>query len=317
MTRHLLVAAALAAIVSSPAVAADPARPLAGQTITIVEPFGRDSITDKTLRLLAPGMEKALGAKIAIAYQRSPVGTEAYQRVAKAKPDGTTLLVIADATRLFHENLAGAKDKLEALTPVAKLTDGISLALVTRAGSPLPDYKTLFLKMRDEKLRPTLSLTDAASPAGVFAAILEDDTSGRFGPRQFQVDRETIDDLEAGKVDLAILPTPILLDRARKLRGLLTSGARRHPALPDVPTFVEESHKRKLSFTIAVGLYGPAGMPPAMVAALHAAAKDAAAAPAAKSGANAAGLPVVVNDAAILREAMARTRRVISDLLAP
>jgi hypothetical protein len=36
-----------------------------------------------------------------------------------------------------------------------------------------------------------------------------------------------------------------------------------------------------------------------------------------KSGANAAGLPVVVNDAAVLREAMARTRRVISDLLAP
>ncbi|MBL8704792.1 MAG: hypothetical protein JNM30_08115 [Rhodospirillales bacterium] len=317
MIHQLLAAAALAAIVAAPTGAMAQARPLAGQTVTIVEPFGRDSITDKTLRLLAPGMEKALGAKIVVAYQRSPVGTEAYQRVAKAKPDGTTLLVIADATRLFHENLAGAKDKLEALTPVAKLTDGVSLALVTRANGPLPDYKTLFLKMRDDKLRPTLSLTDSASPAGVFAAILEDDTSGRFGARQFQVDRETIDDLEAGKVDLAILPTPILLDRARKLRGLLTSGARRHPALPDVPTFVEESHKRKLSFTIAVGLYGPAGMPPTVVAALHAAAKDAAAAPAVKTGANAAGLPVVVNDATVLREAMARTRRVISDLLAP
>ena len=117
MTRRFIAAAALAVLLASPLVvaparAADPAKPLAGQTITIVEPFGRDSITDKTLRLLAPGMEKALGAKIAVAYQRSPVGTEAYQRVAKAKPDGTTLLVIADATRLFHENLAGSKDKL-------------------------------------------------------------------------------------------------------------------------------------------------------------------------------------------------------------
>lgn len=322
MTRRFIAAAALAVLLASPLVvaparAADPAKPLAGQTITVVEPFGRDSITDKTLRLLAPGMEKALGAKIVVAYQRSPVGTEAYQRVAKAKPDGTTLLVIADATRLFHENLAGAKDKLEALTPVAKLTDGISLALVTRSNGPVPDYKTLFLKMRDQKLRPTLSLTDAASPAGVFAAILEDDTSGRFGQRQFQVDRESIDDLEAGTVDLAVLPTPILLDRKRKLRGLLTSGARRHPALPDVPTFVEESQKRKLAFTIAVGLFGPAGMPPDVVAALHAAAKQAAAASAVKSAASASGLPVAVNDAAVLREAMARTHRVISDLLAP
>lgn len=312
-----MLAAALAVALAWPTGVLAQSRPLAGQTITIVEPFGRDSVTDKTLRLLAPGMEKALGAKIAIAYQRSPVGSEAYQRVSKAKPDGTTLLVIADATRLFHENLTGAKDKLEALTPVAKLTDGISLALVTRAGGPIADYKSLFLKMRDQKLRPTLSLTDAASPAGVFAAILEDDTSGRFGPRQFQVDRESIDDLEAGKVDLAILPTPILLDRNRKLRGLLTSGARRHPALPDVPTFVEESQKRKLAFTIAVGLFGPAGLPPDVVAALFDAAKQAAAAAPAKSAATAAGLPVAVNDSAVLREAMARTHRVISDLLAP
>ena len=312
-----LLAVAFAAVLAWPTGAMAQARPLAGQTITIVEPFGRDSITDKTIRLLSPGMEKALGAKIAIAYQRSPVGTEAYHRVAGSKPDGTTLLVISDATRLFHEHLTGAKDKLETLTPVAKLTDGVSLALVARANGPYPDYKSLYLKMRDNKLRPTLSLTDAASPAGVFAAILEDDTSGRFGRRQFQVDRETIDDLEAGTVDLAILPTPILLDRNRKLRGLLTSGARQHPTLPNVPAFVDISLKRKLSFTIAVGLFGPADLPPAVVAALHAAAQEAAAAPTVKSGAAAAGLPVTVNDASVLRAAMARTHRVIRDLLAP
>ena len=99
MIRRLLLAALAAALFVSTATAAiAQTRPLAGQTITVVEPFGRDSVTDKTLRLLAPGMEKALGAKVAIAYVRSPVGTEAFQRVAKAKPDGTTLLVITDAT---------------------------------------------------------------------------------------------------------------------------------------------------------------------------------------------------------------------------
>lgn len=318
MIRRLLLAALGATLIVSAAEAAvAQTKPLAGQTVTVVEPFGRDSVTDKTLRLLAPGLEKALGAKVAIAYVRSPVGTEAFLRVAKAKPDGTTLLVIADATRLFHEHLAGSKDLLANLTPVAKLTDGISLSLVTRAGNAVTDYQTLYLQMKDNARRPTLSLTDAASPAGVFAAILEDDVSGRFGPRQFQVDHETLVDLEAGKVEFAILPTPILLDRKHKLKGLLTSGARRNPSLPDVPTFVEVSLKRKLSFTIAVGLFAPPGTPPAIVAALHDAARDAAAAPSVKNAANAAGLPVAVNNAVVLVEAMTRTHRVIRDLLAP
>jgi len=316
MTRRAATLFAVLAL-AWPATAAEPPRPLAGKTVVVVEPSGRDSLTDRTIRLLAPGMEKALGAKIEILYRRSPVGTEAYRQVAAAKPDGLTLLVIADATRLFHEHLAGSKEKLEALTPVAKLTDGVSLALVTRAGGPLPDYQTLFTRMRDGKLRPSMSLNDAASPAGVFAAILEDDVGSRFGQRQFQVDQETADDLEAGTVDLGILPTPILLDPKRKLRGLLTSGARQHPSLPQVPTFAETTLKRKLSFTIAVGLFGPPGLPKPVVDALHHAAKEASGAPAVKAAAKTVALPVTINDATVLRAAMARTHRVIRDLLAP
>lgn len=297
--------------------AADPAKPLAGQTVTILEPFGRDSVSDLTLRLLKPGLEQSLGAKVVPEFVRSPEGTAAFERVAKAKPDGLTLLVMTDATRLFYEALSGSKEKLESLTPVAKLTDGVSLALVTAAASPITDYKTLFKQMREAKRRPTIALYSASSPAGVFAAILEDDIGNRFGARSFLVDHEIVEAVQGRKVEVAILPSLVLLNKKYQLRGLLTSGARRNAALPDVPTLVDEAEKRKLSFTVAVGLFGPPNLSPEVTQALAKAAADAARTKAAQSGASAAGLPLAVNDGAVLREAMGRTQRVIRDLLAP
>jgi tripartite-type tricarboxylate transporter receptor subunit TctC len=291
--------------------------PLAGQTITVIEPFGAGSITETVMRLLKPGMEQALGARIVIETQRSPEGTTAFEAVARAPADGRTLLAITDATRLFHEHISGSKARLESMRPIAKLTDGVSLALVTSAASPIKDYASLVKQMREGKIHPTLTLYGAASPAGVFAAILEDEIGARFGQLSYQVDQEIVELLQGGRVEIGVLPTPALLNQSNKLRGLLTSGARRHPALPDVPTLIDESLKRKLAFTVAVGLFGPPGLSPELAYAIRKAAQTAAKAKEVKASAEAAGLPIAVNNAAVLREAMVRTHRVIRDLLAP
>jgi tripartite-type tricarboxylate transporter receptor subunit TctC len=307
-----------ALLVAPPAPAnAAPPGPLAGQTVTIVEPFGAGSITETVLRLLKPGMERALGARLSIETQRSPEGTTAFETVLRAAPDGRTLLAITDATRLFHERLSGSTAKLETMRPVAKLTDGVSLALATAVDSPIQDYQWLFKRMREGGARPSLALYGAASPAGVFAAILEDDIGARFGQRAYQVDPEIVESLRSRRVELGVLPTPALLNKANNLRGLLTSGAKRHPALPEVPTFVEESLKRKLAFTVAVGLFGPPGMSTDLAFAIRKAAAEAAKSQEVKAAAQAAGLPIAVRNATVLRETMARTQRVIRDLLAP
>ncbi|MCC7046944.1 MAG: hypothetical protein IT562_09550 [Alphaproteobacteria bacterium] len=310
----VLVAAILLGLSAGAAMAQSP---LAGKTITVVEPFGPGSLTEKVMSLLKPGMEQALGARIVIETQRSPEGTTAFEHVARAKPDGLTLLAITDATRLFYERLSGSATRLESLRPVAKLTDGVSLALVTSATSPIKDYQSLFKQMKDGKAHPTLTLYGASSPAGVFAAIIEDDIGQRFGQRSYQVDQEIIELLQGGRVELGVLPTPALLNPANRLRGLLTSGARRHPALPDVPTLVDTALKRKLSFTVAVGLFGPSGMSSELAFAVRKAAQAAAKSKDVKAAAEAAGLPIAVNNAAVLRETMTRTQRVIRDLIAP
>ena len=312
-------AAALWLALGGATLAADAARPLAGQTVTVIEPFGRGSVTETVMRLLKPGMERALGARVVVETVRSPDGGLAFERVAHARADGHTLLAITDATRLFLEHLSASPQKLESMTAVAKLTDGVSLALATAADSPVADYAALARSMK-AKNRPSLTLYGADSPAGVFAAIIEDDVGTRFGQRTYQVDSEIIDDLRTHRVAFGVLPTTALVGpagKANRLRGLLTSGAQRHPQLADVPTLGEATGKKKLTFTVAVGLFGPPGMTDTLTAALFAAAQAAVQDEKAQAEARQAALPLAVNDGAVLREAMERTHRVIRDLLAP
>jgi tripartite-type tricarboxylate transporter receptor subunit TctC len=296
-----------------------PPASLAGQTITIVEPFGQGSVTDTVMRILKPGMEQSLGAKVQVVTERGPDGSRAFDRVAAAKPDGLTLLAITDAARLFYEFLSAAKVKLETFTPIAKLTDGVSLSLVAPATSPVRDYKSL-KAMLEAKKRPTLALYGTGSPAGVFAAMVEDHASERFGERFVETDAEILARLADGKAAFGILPTSALLGsagQANKLRAMLTSGARRNPSLPNVPTLAEATGKAKLSFTMAVVLFAPPGTPSPVAETLTKAVASAANSAEAKTAAQAAALPLAYRDAATLRSAMDRNQRVIRDLLTP
>ena len=291
--------------------------PLAGQAIAIVEPSGQGSVTHIVAELLKPGLEQALGARVSVETVPSPETVQAFDRVFAARPDGRTLLVVTDAARLFYEVLAAARVKLDLMTPVAKLTDGVSLTLAATANSPVKDYAALTAALKANR-GPKLALNGNASPSGVLAAMIEDNAGGRFADRTFDIDFKIDDALRAGSAEIGILPTPALFrpsGKPNELRALLTSGARRHPRLADVPTLAEVTGKAKLSFTAAVGLFGPPGIPAELTDALTRAVVAAAQAPAAKQGAEKASIQLSVQNAVVLRESMARAKRVINDLL--
>lgn len=296
-----------------------PPASFAGQTITVVEPFGRGSVTETVMRIIKPGMEQALGAKIAVVTERSPNGSRAFDRVAAARPDGRTLLLTTDAAQLFYEFLTASKIRLETFTPIAKLTDGVSLSLVAPASSPVRDYASLKSMLQARK-RPSMALYGADSPAGVFAAMVEDHAEERFGERLIETDAEILARLADGKAAFGILPTSALLGsagQANKLRAMVTSGAKRNPRLPDVPTLGEVTGKAKQAFTMAVVLFAPPGTPGPEAEAITKAVAGATGAPKAKADAQAAALPLAYRDAGTLRAAIERTERVIRDLLTP
>lgn len=315
-TTFLALAAALALV--APAEAQDPKRPFVGQAITLIEPSGGGTVTYIVAELLKPGLEQALGATVTVETVPSPETVQAFDRVLAARADGRTLLIMSDASRQFYEYLSRPRMLLDMLTPIAKLTDGVSLTLAATAKSPLMNYDALKAALKANRA-PVLALNGNASPSGVFAAIIEDHGGGRFGERQFDIEFRIDDALRAGKAELGILPTPALFRPSGKdneLRALLTSGARRHPRLPDVPTLAEVTGKKKQSFTAAVGIYAPPNTPVELTDPLARALVAAAQAPSAKEGAEKAGIPLNVQNSIVLRESTARAKRVITELLA-
>jgi len=322
MKRNRLSAQALvlaALIAAAAAQAQTPQRPFAGQTIVLVEPSGQGTVTHYVAEVLKPGLEQALGATVAVETVASPDTTKAFDRVNAARADGRTLLVVTDASRLFHEYLAAPRNKIEFLTPIAKLTDGVSLALAVRADSPITDYAALAAALKSGRA-PSLALNANTTPSGVFAAMVEDQANGRFGERTFEIDFQIDDGLRAGRAQVGILPTAALFrpsGKPNELRALVTSGARRHPRLPDAPTLAEITGKAKLSFTAAAGLFAPPNLPLELAEALTRAAIAAGQAPGAKDKAAKAGIPLNAQNALVLRESMARAKRVIADLLNP
>ncbi|MGQ0674916.1 MAG: tripartite tricarboxylate transporter substrate-binding protein [Rhodospirillales bacterium] len=313
------IALALAlACQAAPAEAQEPKRPFAGQAIVLVEPSGAGTVTHYVAELLKPGLERALGAVVAVETVPSPDGAKAFERVYKARADGRALLVMTDASRLFHEYLAAPRDRIEFMTPIAKLTDGVSLTLAVRADSAVQDYAGLAAALKANRA-PSLALNGNTTPSGVFAAMVEDHAGGRFGERRFDIDFRIDDALRAGQTEFGILPSAALFrpsGKPNELRALATSGARRHPKLPDAPTLSEITGNKKLSFTAAAGLYAPPNLSIELAEALTRAVLAAQTA-GAKEAAEKASIPLNVQNSIVLRESMARAKRVIADLLNP
>ena len=139
----------------------------------------------------------------------------------------------------------------------------------------------------------------------------------KFPSPRFDLDIEVLAAM-ARDHEPGIIPTSSALSQPALGRPapivLLTSGARRHPGLPQVPTLAEIAGNQRLAFTVSVGLFGPPGMDKAAVAALARAVETAGKDEAVRAEALKLSLPLAVNDSTVLMETMKRTRRVIQEL---
>lgn len=287
-----------------------------GDTIAIVEPFGPGSPSELAIRVLKPALERELKARLLIEHIGSANGDAALARVASGQPNGRMLLAITDATRIFHEYQANTPRKLEQLKPVAKLTEGISMALAMPHGSPIDTWEKFVARSKANPM-PVVGL-GPRSPSALFQTMIERQVQVKFQSSRYDLDIEVLAAM-ARDDEPGIIPSSSALSQPALGRPapvvLLTSGARRHPDLPNVPTLAEIAGNQRLAFTISVGLFGPPGMDSATAAALARAVAAAGKDEAVRAAARKLSLPLAVNDSAVLMETMKRTRRVIQELV--
>ncbi|MFD0668321.1 Bug family tripartite tricarboxylate transporter substrate binding protein [Ramlibacter sp. MAHUQ-53] len=264
--RRTVAAGLAAALATLPALAPLPglAQDFPSRPVTIVVPYGPGSYTDLVLRPFAPVLQKLLGQPVVIDNKAGGNGVIGSQFVARARPDGYTLLAGSSTTLAANAGLFRALpyDPLKDFQPVAGLAS-TSMMFLVRADAPARDLKS-FLAHAARQPQP-LAVGYGSSSAQVALAQLAKASGVRFTPVPYKATPQAMTDLIGGQVPAAIsdVSNGVPHVRAGKLAALAISAGKRSLAAPEVPTLDEAFPGTQL--VTWIGLVAPAGTPPAVV----------------------------------------------------
>lgn len=279
--RGLLAAApALATPAAAQPPTAFPARP-----IRLIVPFPPGGAVDAWARIAADGMAPLLPQPIILDHRTGAGGMLGAEAVARALPDGHTLLFTADVLVQAPILLRRAPyDPLTDFAPIGKLGSGTVCLVVGPAVPAGVDGLEAFLAWAAGR-RLVLGHWAAGGSAHALALALARDRRLEVEHAGYRGEPPMLADLLAGRIHGGFVTTISFGEvlRAGLVRALAAAGPRRLPSLPAVPTLVERGVLRDFSYRGFAGLFAPAGTPAAALAVLETAFRTAALSPAAQA----------------------------------
>lgn len=264
-TRRALIAVSLATPFVARAEDAWPNRP-----ISLIGGFPNGSGVDIYQRKLAEPLSQALGQPVVVDNRSGAGGNIGSDFVAKSRPDGYTFYFGTAGTHAINATLYRRLpfDVVRDFTPIAHLGDVPNILTVSPEQRPqYTDCATLLAAARAQPGKLNYSSTgNGASThltAAQFAAAANVELT--HVPYRGQPGAQTA--LLAGDVDLFFNQTGPAIGAIRQgqVKGLAISTAARIPSLPDVPTVAEACNLPGFVSTTWYGLFGPAGLPEAIV----------------------------------------------------
>lgn len=299
-----LAASALALGTTGAAASGDafPASPL-----TLVVPFAAGGPADLIGRAVADGLRLELGQPVIVENRPGASGTVGAAAVAKAKPDGYTLLVGSGTTHAIAPAAVQSTpyDPLRDFEPIS-LTGNTTFVFLV---APTVEAKTLREFVQLARARPGELMFGTTGPGTVYdlaVATLESLTGAQFTRVPYKGFAAISVDMLGGRIHASVSP-PEPLGRSGRLRPLAIVGPNRLPAMPDVPS-AEEAGVPGFQVPVWSAVFAPAKTPPAVVDRLSRAMQAAIARPEIRARLVEVGLEPVGSDAATLR------RRVEADL---
>jgi tripartite-type tricarboxylate transporter receptor subunit TctC len=240
--------------------------------ITLVVPTAPGGSTDFTARLIAEPLSRALGQPVVVDNKPGASGNIGNQIVARAKPDGYTLLVAYSGYQVANPHLfkQAGWDPIKDFVPVAMLTRAPQVI----AGSPKLPANTLPELIAYAKANPG-KLNYASSGNGsiqhIAGELLKQLTGTQMTHVPYKGSGPAVQDLMGGTVDLFITTPAGVTSQIQsgRVKGFAVTSPKRLAALPNVPT-VTESGLKGYELDSWFALYAPAGTPPEIVALLNA-----------------------------------------------
>ena len=243
-----------------------------GRPLRLVVPFTPGGSTDILARALAPKLALALGVNVVVDNKAGAGGSLGAAEVAKAEPDGNTLLMGHIGTLAVNPAIYPklAYDPIKSFAPVAWVAR-VPNVLVVPAASPARTFKDFIDRARANPGRMTFSSGGNGSAAHITFEYLKLRARIFMLHIPYRGSAPSVTDLIAGQVDATFTGAPAVLPHIKsgRLRALAVSSAQRIANLPDVPT-VAESGLAGWEADQWYGVVAPAGTPAAVVARLNA-----------------------------------------------
>ena len=259
-----LAGAALGGMTGSARADTYPTRP-----VKIISGYPPGGVVDAYARLIGGALSERLGQQFIVENRPGAGGTIAAEEVAKAAPDGYTLLLTTSAdawNATLYDKLNF--DVLRDFAPIAPVArdPGVVVVNPSLPAKSVPDL------IADAKNRPgkiSVGTAGIGSAPYMYWALFHGATGADMVEVPYHGGGPAMIDLIAGQIQVyfATFPASIEYIKAGKVRALGVTSAARSPLLPDVPALAEFLPGFEAS--IYVGIAGPRGTPAAIVAALN------------------------------------------------
>ena len=269
----LAVAALAAALWNLPAFAQDyPNRP-----VRIVVPWPPSGNVDITARTVAPALAEALGVQVIVDNRPGAGGTTGTAAVAKSPPDGYTLLLGSSGTvtnaPAVYKNIA--YDPVKDLTAIGPI-QSVPMVLTAAPKTPVTSFKEFLAYAQSKPGQVSTASAGNGSSNHLAIELLMRQTGLKLIHIPYKGSGPAITDLLGSQVETMVdqMTASIGHIREGRMKALAVTSKLRSPMLPNVPTLAELGVANFEASTFT-GIFGPAGMPQAVVDKLHAALKKA------------------------------------------
>ena len=236
--------------------------------LQIYQGFPAGSGLDIVTRYYAGHLQRMTGQTAVVQNRLGANGTIAMGAMARSAPDGHTMLFGPGASAAHVVIKSLGFDPLKDVIPVASVVAFPFLLVV----SPNHSKATTVAEFIEELKRKNTISYGAPNSLGYVGGAMITQAHGLKGvPVQYKVNADAVRDLIAGDLDFIVneANSSFAMVREGKLRGLAVTLGRRSRNAPDLPTMIELGYK-DINFHGWMGVYLPAGTPPAIVAKLEA-----------------------------------------------
>ncbi len=235
--------------------------------ITMVVPFAAGGSTDLVARLLAQKLTEQMGVNVIVENRAGAGGNIGAAAVAKAEPDGYTVLYGTISTHTLNPLMAkrSAYDPVKDFEPIA-LVGSIPNVMIVHPGVPAKDVKELIAAAKADPAKFSYASSGVATPLHLSGEMFNRMAGTQMAHVPYRGAGPAMNDLIAGQVPVMFdnLPTSIEQIKAGKARALGVTTKERVKQMPDIPTLHEQGLTGYETYSWQA-LFAPAKTPKAVV----------------------------------------------------